>query len=63
MQIIEIPNHDFFIGAQFHPEFKSRPGKPAPLFLGNTTLLYKKRVDTYAHVILITTLLGYIHRL
>ncbi|KAM0876961.1 hypothetical protein ACQ4PT_035818 [Festuca glaucescens] len=34
MEIIEIPNHDFFIGAQFHPEFKSRPGKPSPLFLG-----------------------------
>lgn len=24
----------FFIGAQFHPEFKSRPGKPSPLFVG-----------------------------
>ncbi|KAM0871240.1 hypothetical protein ACQ4PT_039517 [Festuca glaucescens] len=34
MEIIEIPNHDFFIGTQFHPEFKSRPGKPSPLFLG-----------------------------
>ncbi|KAM0846337.1 hypothetical protein ACQ4PT_055745 [Festuca glaucescens] len=34
MEIIEIPNHEFFIGAQFHPEFKSRPGKPSPLFLG-----------------------------
>uniref|UniRef100_A0A453F592 CTP synthase (glutamine hydrolyzing) n=1 Tax=Aegilops tauschii subsp. strangulata TaxID=200361 RepID=A0A453F592_AEGTS len=33
-QIIELPNHVFFIGAQFHPEFKSRPGKPSPLFLG-----------------------------
>ena len=38
MQIIELPNHVFFIGAQFHPEFKSRPGKPSPLFLGNTKL-------------------------
>eukprot|EP00267_Zea_mays_P026587 XP_008654926.1 CTP synthase isoform X2 [Zea mays] len=34
MQIIELPSHKFFIGAQFHPEFKSRPGKPSPLFLG-----------------------------
>jgi CTP synthase len=33
-QIIELPNHPFFIGAQFHPEFKSRPGKASPLFLG-----------------------------
>lgn len=34
MQIVEFPGHPFFIGAQFHPEFKSRPGKPSPLFLG-----------------------------
>ncbi|KAK7313823.1 hypothetical protein VNO77_39025 [Canavalia gladiata] len=34
MEIIELPGHPFFIGAQFHPEFKSRPGKPSPLFLG-----------------------------
>ncbi|KAL6848908.1 hypothetical protein ACP4OV_021491 [Aristida adscensionis] len=34
MEIIELPTHSFFIGAQFHPEFKSRPGKPSPLFLG-----------------------------
>jgi len=34
MQIVELPSHPFFIGAQFHPEFKSRPGKPSPLFLG-----------------------------
>ena len=27
-------NHPFFVAAQFHPEFKSRPGKPTPLFLG-----------------------------
>lgn len=34
MEIIELPKHVFFIGAQFHPEFKSRPGNPSPLFLG-----------------------------
>ncbi|WVZ03799.1 hypothetical protein V8G54_024605, partial [Vigna mungo] len=34
MEIVEFPGHPFFIGAQFHPEFKSRPGKPSPLFLG-----------------------------
>ncbi|GAU35442.1 hypothetical protein TSUD_363980 [Trifolium subterraneum] len=32
MEIVEMPGHPFFIGAQFHPEFKSRPGKPSPLF-------------------------------
>ncbi|OIW09576.1 hypothetical protein TanjilG_28175 [Lupinus angustifolius] len=34
MEIVELPNHPYFIGVQFHPEFKSRPGKPSPLFLG-----------------------------
>ncbi|XP_027354829.1 CTP synthase-like isoform X2 [Abrus precatorius] len=34
MEIVELPGHPFFVGAQFHPEFKSRPGKPSPLFLG-----------------------------
>lgn len=34
VQIVELPGHPFFIGAQFHPEFKSRPGKPSPLFSG-----------------------------
>jgi len=33
MEIMEIEDHPFFIGAQYHPEYKSRPGKPAPLFL------------------------------
>ncbi|XP_019426250.1 PREDICTED: CTP synthase-like isoform X3 [Lupinus angustifolius] len=34
MEIVELPSHPFFIGVQFHPEFKSRPGKPSPLFSG-----------------------------
>jgi CTP synthase len=32
VEIIELPNHPFFVGVQFHPEFKSRPINPAPLF-------------------------------
>ncbi|AQK92323.1 CTP synthase family protein [Zea mays] len=39
MEIIELPTHRFFVGAQFHPEFKSRPGKPSPLFLGKQDIL------------------------
>jgi CTP synthase len=34
MEILELENHPFFIASQFHPEFKSRPERPAPLFLG-----------------------------
>lgn len=34
VEIVEIENHPFMIGCQFHPEFKSRPNKPHPLFKG-----------------------------
>jgi CTP synthase len=34
VEIAEIPDHPFFIGSQFHPEFKSRPLRPGPLFHG-----------------------------
>lgn len=34
VEIIELPNHPFFIASQFHPEFQSRPSSPHPLFLG-----------------------------
>jgi CTP synthase len=34
MEIAELKNHSFFVASQFHPEFKSRLGKPTPLFLG-----------------------------
>lgn len=32
VEIIELPNHPFFMATQFHPEFKSRPNRPHPLF-------------------------------
>ena len=32
VEIVEIPEHPFFIAVQFHPEFRSRPLKPHPLF-------------------------------
>ena len=34
VEIVEIKDHPYFIACQFHPEFKSRPNKPAPLFVG-----------------------------
>lgn len=33
-EIVEIPSHPFFIASQFHPEFRSRPNVPHPLFAG-----------------------------
>ncbi len=32
VEIVELKNHPFFVGTQFHPEFKSRPNRPHPLF-------------------------------
>ncbi len=34
VETVEIKGHPFFVGVQFHPEFKSRPNKPHPLFKG-----------------------------
>ena len=33
-EIFELNNHPYYVGVQFHPEFKSRPGRPSPPFLG-----------------------------
>ena len=34
VEIIEIPDHPWFVAVQFHPEFKSKPLAPHPLFQG-----------------------------
>ena len=34
VEMIELPSHPFFIATQAHPEFKSRPNRPHPLFKG-----------------------------
>lgn len=41
VEIIELPNHPWFIGCQFHPEFKSRPNRPHPLFTSFVDAAYK----------------------
>ena len=34
VEIVEIEDHPWFVAAQFHPELKSRPNRPHPLFTG-----------------------------
>ena len=34
VEIVEVKDHPFFVGVQFHPEFQSRPLSPHPLFVG-----------------------------
>jgi len=44
MEVFELQNHPYFVGCQFHPELKSRPTRPAPLFVGlvKGAIEYKK---------------------
>jgi len=34
VEVIELPEHPWFVGCQFHPELQSRPTRPHPLFAG-----------------------------
>jgi CTP synthase len=43
MEIMELPDHPYFIASQYHPEFKSRPLSPAPLFFGLIKAALKKK--------------------
>lgn len=45
VEIIEFKDHPFFVGVQFHPEFKSRPNRVHPLFYGFVQASYKHRVQ------------------
>ena len=37
VEMVELPNHPWYVAGQFHPEFKSRPNRPQPLFRGFVT--------------------------
>lgn len=42
VEIVELPNHPYFIAVQFHPEFKSKPDRPHPLFREFVTASLKR---------------------
>ena len=44
VEIVEIPGHPFFLGCQFHPEFKSKPLEPHPLFAGFVKASYENKL-------------------
>jgi CTP synthase len=44
VEIVEIPGHPFFLGCQFHPEFKSKPLEPHPIFRDFVAASYRNRV-------------------
>jgi CTP synthase len=43
VEIVELPGHPYFLGCQFHPEFKSKPLEPHPLFREFIAASYKNR--------------------
>jgi CTP synthase len=45
VEIVEIPTHPFFLGCQFHPEFKSKPLEPHPLFRDFIAASYQNRIS------------------
>ena len=45
VEIVELPDHPWFVGAQFHPEFKSRPDHAHPLFYGFVEAALKRQKE------------------
>ena len=51
IEIVELPDHPWFLGCQFHPEFKSKPLDPHPLFVSFIQAAYQHRMrdESSAH--------------
>ena len=43
VEIVELPDHPWLVAVQFHPEFKSQPARPHPLFAGSVAVAGKRR--------------------
>jgi CTP synthase len=51
VEIVELSDHPWFVASQFHPEFKSRPTRPAPLFYGFVSAAHDRaRARSHAEV-------------
>ncbi len=48
VEMVEIPDHPYYIACQFHPEFKSKPDQPHPLFSGFIAACLKRRLPELA---------------
>jgi CTP synthase len=51
VEIVELPGHPFFLGCQFHPEFKSKPLEPHPLFRAFIEASYENRLRSHRPVV------------
>jgi CTP synthase len=45
VEIVELPGHPWYLAVQFHPEFKSKPLRPHPLFAGFIEAAYKRQMS------------------
>ena len=45
VEVVEVPDHPWFVGVQFHPEFKSRPNRAHPLFTAFVRAAKEKSLD------------------
>jgi CTP synthase len=48
VEIVELPTHPWYVAVQFHPEFKSKPRKPHPLFAGFVEASFKHKTASPA---------------
>ena len=51
VEFVELPGHAYFVGTQAHPEFKSRPDRPHPLFLGLIKAAASRKEGREPHII------------
>jgi CTP synthase len=49
VEIIELPDHPWYVAVQFHPEFKSKPLAPHPLFAGFVEASHQRKVMNRQH--------------
>jgi CTP synthase len=49
VEIVELPGHPWFLAVQFHPEFKSKPLRPHPLFAGFIEAAYRRKMAVQGH--------------
>jgi CTP synthase len=56
VEFIELPSHPYLVGTQAHPEFKSRPDRPHPLFLGLVEAALNRAEGRDPHLLDLNTL-------
>jgi CTP synthase len=49
VEIVELPGHPWYLAVQFHPEFKSKPLRPHPLFAGFVEAAYRRKQSVQGH--------------